>query len=111
LQENQSVIGGVKVIYSRLGEKADSVIKRIISSEKQEWIVVTSDRDIEAHAWTLGSVPVSSEDFMNALKRKYLEKEVLFKDDEEEYAKPGRKGNPRKTSKKEKAIRRIRSKL
>jgi len=111
LQENQSVIGGVKVIYSRLGEKADSVIKRIISSERQEWIVVTSDRDIEAYAWTLGSVAISSEVFMNALEKKHLEKEVLYKDDDEEYAKPRRKGNPRKPSKKEKAIKRILSKL
>jgi predicted RNA-binding protein with PIN domain len=111
LQENQSVIGGVKVIYSRLGEKADSVIKRIISSERQEWIVVTSDRDIEAYAWTSGSVAISSEDFMNALERKHLEKAALYEDEEEEYAKPSRKGNPRKPSKKERAIKRILSKL
>src|SRR4030043_1963824 len=50
-QENHSVIGGIKVIYSRMGEKADSVIKRIISSERRGGVVVTSDRDIEACAW------------------------------------------------------------
>jgi len=31
--------------------KADAVIKRIISSVKQQWIVVSSDRDIANYAW------------------------------------------------------------
>lgn len=110
-QENHSVIGGIRVIYSRLGEKADSVIRRIIFSERRGWIVVTSDRDITAHAWTVGSVPISSEDFMNALERRHIEKEVLYEDDDEEYIKPSRKGNPKKLSKKEKAIKKILNKL
>ena len=45
--------GSITVIYSRLGENADYVIKRIISRDKREWIVVTSDRDIAAFAWAL----------------------------------------------------------
>ena len=51
-QESRTVIGGVKVIYSRIGDKADSVIKRMISAERREWIVVTSDREIADHAWS-----------------------------------------------------------
>jgi predicted RNA-binding protein with PIN domain len=108
--ETQSVTGGVKVIYSRIGEKADSVIKRIISAVKREWIVVTSDREIANHAWASGSVPVSTDDFIRALGRK----EPPFSDTEaydEEYTRPHRKGNPRKPSKKEKAIARVLSKL
>jgi len=109
-QENQSIIGGIKVIYSRIGDKADSVIKRIISSDRREWIVVTSDRDIANHAWALGSIPVSAEDFLIAIEKgipSYLEE----KEDDEEYIEPQRKGNPRRLSKKEKAIRRVLSKL
>ncbi len=109
-KEDHSVISGIKIIYSRIGEKADSVIKRIISSERREWIVVTSDRDIANHAWTSGSIPVSTEDFLDALERKepsYFGEEEL----EEEYIEPQRKGSPRKPSKKEKAIRRALSKL
>jgi hypothetical protein len=41
-REEQFTTGGVRVIYSRLGEKADAVIKRIISREKKEWIAITS---------------------------------------------------------------------
>lgn len=109
--ENHSVIGGIKVIYSRLGEKADSVIRRIISSEKRGWVVVTSDRDIAAHAWTSGSVPISSEDFTNAIEKMNTEKSIVYEVDDEEYIQTSRKGSPRKLSKKEKAIKRVLSKL
>ena len=50
-------------------KKADSVIKRMISSDKRQWIVVTSDRDIADHAWRCGSVAVSSEEFQNIFER------------------------------------------
>ncbi len=106
------MIGGIKVIYSRIGEKADSVIKRIISSDRREWIVVTSDRDIVNHAWTTASIPVSTGNFLKAVERKipsYFDEEE--NDDSDEYIEPRRKGNPRKLSKKEKAIRRALSKL
>ena len=101
--------GGVRVIYSRLGDKADAVIKRIISSEKREWIVVTSDREIADHAWSTGSIPVSSDDFLNALSAKDLS--GIEEEDEEEYVQPRRKGSPRQLSKKEKAVKRALSKL
>jgi len=110
-QENHFVVGGIRVIYSRLGEKADSVVKRIISSDKREWIVVTSDRDVASHAWSSGSVPITSEDFLNALEKTRTEKEVLYEDDDEGYTKPGRKGSSRKLSKKDRAIKRVLSKL
>jgi len=110
-KENHSVIGGIRVIYSRLGEKADSVIRRIISSEKRGWVVVTSDREITAHAWTSGSVPISSEDFTNAIEKMNTEKSIAYEVYDEEYIQTSRKGSPRKLSKKEKAIKRVLSKL
>lgn len=110
-QESQSVIGGVKVIYSRIGENADSVIKRIISSYRQEWIVVTSDRDITSHAWASGSIPIPSEDFLNAMERKHIKIGTGYKDSNEEYIETTKRGNPRKLSKKENAIKRALSKL
>ena len=108
-QENRTVISGVKVIYSRIGDKADAVIKRMISAERREWIVVTSDREIADHAWSTGSIPVSSDDFLNALSTKYLS--GIEEEDEEEYIEPRRKGSPRQLSKKEKAVKRALSKL
>ena len=109
-KENQTVTGGVSVIYSRIGENADSVIKRVISSDRREWIVVTGDRDISHHAWAVGSVPVSTEDFLKAVERKESSDSVSEEYDQE-YISPPRKGNPRTPSKKEKAIMRVLKKL
>ncbi len=113
-QENHSVIGGIRVIFSRLGEKADSVIRRIISADRCGWIVVTSDRDIATHAWASDAVPISSVDFMNAIEKIQGETGIMYEEggeEEEEYARPSRKGNPKQMSKKEKAIRKTLNKL
>jgi predicted RNA-binding protein with PIN domain len=108
--ENRTVTSGVRVIYSRIGENADSVIKRIISSDRREWIVITGDRDISHHAWAVGSVPVSTEDFLKAVEREESSDSVSEEYDHEYESSP-RKGNPRKPSKKEKAIMRVLKKL
>ncbi len=107
-REGRSIVGGVRVIYSGIGEKADAVILRIVASEKRQWIVVTSDRDIAHSVWASGSVPVTSEDFLRALERR----RVLHDDaEEDDDAGPVRRGNPRQMSRKEKAIERALSKL
>ena len=88
------------------------MIKRIISSDKREWIVVTSDREIASYAWSSGSIPISTEDFLIAIERREIES--VFVDEEEydeEISEPRRKGSPRRLSKKEKAIRRAFNKL
>ncbi|MBI1811897.1 MAG: NYN domain-containing protein [Nitrospirae bacterium] len=109
--ESHSVIGGIKVIYSRLGEKADAVIKRIISSEKKQWIVITSDREIADHAWANGSAVVSSGEFSDILEKPLrVETGEFDLIDEDEYEVP-KKGSPRRLSKKEKAKIRALSKL
>ncbi|MBI4685540.1 MAG: NYN domain-containing protein [Nitrospirae bacterium] len=111
-KEELSVTGGVKVIYSRLGEKADAVIKRILTSDKnkRQWLVVTSDRDIADHAWSCGFISISSEEFLNSLERP--EKIVTGDFDliEEEYE-IEKKSSAKKLSKREKAKRRALSKL
>ncbi len=108
--EQVSFTGNVRVIYTRLGEKADDVIKRIVSGEHFEWIVVTGDRDIADYAWKAGSVPVPTERFMN----KITTRNKITTDDTPDYddeVVQNRKGNPFRLSKKEKAIRRVLSKL
>jgi len=109
-KEGQSVIGGIRVIYSRIGEKADEVIKRIISSVKRQWIVVSSDRDIANHAWATGSIPARAEDFLRVLDRKEISSGSGEQHDDEAII-SHRKGNPRQLSKKEKAVARVLSKL
>lgn len=105
--------GGVKVIYSRLGEKADYVIKRIIRQGKKEWIVISSDREIMAAAWSCGSVPVSSEKFLSIIEKieKSLYDEYGREPEEEDDGPVHQKGNPRQLSKKDKALTRTLMKL
>jgi hypothetical protein len=57
-------------------------------------------------------VPISSEDFLSAIGKKESVERVSYDEDgNEEYVKPSRKGNPKKPSKKEKAIKKTLSKL
>jgi predicted RNA-binding protein with PIN domain len=114
-REERTVTGGIAVIYSRLAEKADSVIKKIISSGNKDWIVVTSDRDIMAHAWSCGSVPVPSERFMERLEQGICHSGHNTRDDsgadDEEDEETSRAGSPRRLSKKDKALLRALGKL
>ncbi|GAB4421521.1 MAG: hypothetical protein OHK0032_17250 [Thermodesulfovibrionales bacterium] len=103
----------MKIIYSRLGEKADSVIKRVVSNDRREWIVVSSDRAISSHAWSVGSVPIPSETFLPFIWETTPNNKVeddLEEEDGMELNMP-LKGNPKKPSKKERAVKRALSKL
>jgi predicted RNA-binding protein with PIN domain len=107
--QEQTVIGGVRVIFSRLGDKADEVIKTMIEQERKEWIVISSDREIMDHAWSCGSLPVPSDQFLRLLDQagKQTSGDYEPLDDDE----IPQKGNPRQLSKKEKALVRALKKL
>lgn len=123
--ESVAVRGGVRIIYSKLGERADDVIKRIVSKDRREWIVVTSDRDIANHAWAVNSIPVPSDKFYAAISKQVRKKgediepagkehvEVpggMGFDDDEDFTYQQR-GSSRQLSKKEKSVKRALSKL
>ncbi len=117
--EKQSRVkaGHVTTIFSRLGENADTVIKKMLLPDGSPWIVVSSDREISDYAFRKGFAAVHSEEFefklSSALRsagddnskdddmsieielNKYYEDEF-----EEPYTRP--KGNPRQLSKKDK---------
>lgn len=103
--------GGIRVIYSRLGEIADLVIKRIIEKDKREWIVVSSDRDIAAYAWSHGGVALEAAQFRMLLLKASTSFSGDYEPLDEQDSLPDRRGNPRKPSKKEKALRRVLKKL
>ncbi|MBE9547051.1 MAG: NYN domain-containing protein [Proteobacteria bacterium] len=54
---------GIDIIYSRKGEKADEVIKRMVKSSGEEIVVVTSDRGITDSISRNGGVAISSPEF------------------------------------------------
>ena len=54
---------GIEVVFSRDGETADAVIKRISERERQKALVVSSDREIVDYAVLQGAATISSPDF------------------------------------------------
>lgn len=56
-------MGGISIIYSRRGETADEVIKRIIGNSSEKLLVVSSDREIASSAERRGFTAVNSQTF------------------------------------------------
>ncbi|MHB1005661.1 MAG: NYN domain-containing protein [Chloroflexota bacterium] len=50
--------GRVRVIYSRLGETADEVIKRLVSACTGEVQVISNDRELRDHATAHGGIAI-----------------------------------------------------
>jgi predicted RNA-binding protein with PIN domain len=60
-------IQGVGIVFSRPGELADAVIKRMAAREKEKAIVVSSDQDIIRHSAAFGCTTLSSPVFEQKL--------------------------------------------
>jgi predicted RNA-binding protein with PIN domain len=63
LDEGRDREGKINIIYSRWGERADDVIKRIAARAVGDVIVVSSDREISSYATSLGKTPLTSPEF------------------------------------------------
>lgn len=68
-EEERDRHGNIEIIYSRQGEKADEVIKRIIDQNAEETIVVSSDREIASYATRQGKTALSSLEFEAIMNR------------------------------------------
>ncbi len=107
--------GGLEIIYSRLGEKADEVIKRLLQEGNEEIMVVTSDRDIAAFATRRGKTAIAATAFESLIDRiasgSSPEDSPNAKDagDDEDRTGMKKKGPPRRLSKQKRdALARIR---
>ncbi|MDO8282985.1 MAG: NYN domain-containing protein [Thermodesulfovibrionia bacterium] len=100
--------GNVTVIYSRVAEKADEVIIKMLAGEKKDCIVISSDREISDAALRNDMAAISSDEFERKLdhalaSEDYESERYEDNDDEEDYRSPaGLKGNPKKLSKNDK---------
>ncbi|MCL4501977.1 MAG: NYN domain-containing protein [Deltaproteobacteria bacterium] len=63
LKESRDRQAGILIIYSRRGEKADEVIKRLLTAERQRAVVVTSDREIQSWAQEAGATWITAPQF------------------------------------------------
>jgi predicted RNA-binding protein with PIN domain len=100
---------GIEVIFSRLGEKADEVIKRLVKEKGSGAVVITSDREVARFAQRMDAAVIPSEQFREKLLERpsHMLKESL----EEEESGTKKKGPSRRLSKKEKRARAASKKL
>jgi predicted RNA-binding protein with PIN domain len=99
---------GVSVVYSRQGEKADSLIVRIARTKGSGCVVVSSDREIQKAVEKFGAVAISSGEFADIVRS--LERP--FESDYDEFEAPMlKKGNPNRLSKVERRRQDILKKL
>lgn len=67
LKESRDRHQGVTIVYSRRGEKADEVIKRLLTVERERGVVVTSDREIQDCAQRVGAAWITAPEFERRL--------------------------------------------
>ncbi len=108
--ESHERIMGVNIVFSRLGEKADDVIKRMVKGHDGEYTVITSDKDIASFAEGIGHTAIPSEEFIPKLRQvNQIESGIYREEDiEDKTLNAKKRGNPRRLSK---AARRRRKRL
>jgi uncharacterized protein len=88
LRESRDFCHGVVVVYSRRGERADEVIKRLVAREGNRAVMVSSDRELQAFAEKAGATWVGAGQF----ESHYLRNSPAPGDVEEEETPPPRAG-------------------
>jgi len=91
--EGHEKIRGIEVVFSRRGEKADEVIKRLASQQKGKALVVTSDRDLGSSCNRHGCEVISSPEFEAKMEfSQYIDlKGNMEKEDYESFPSKGTK--------------------
>jgi predicted RNA-binding protein with PIN domain len=117
-EEERDRISGIEIIYSRRGEKADDVIKRMVEKKEVETLVVTSDRNIADFVNNRGGTAVSSREFEELIsmvktgspERQSYTEGLHDKDDGDKIKEGAKKKGPsrRLSRKKKMALARIR---
>ncbi len=100
---------GIEVIFSKLGEKADEVIKRLVREKSAGAVVITSDREVARFVQRMDGAVIPSEQFREKLEERSFQ--MREEDSEEDERGMKKKGPSRRLSKKEKKIRAASKKL
>jgi predicted RNA-binding protein with PIN domain len=93
---------GIEIIFSKVGEKADEVIKRLVKERGAGAMVITSDREISRYAERMAVAVIPSDQFKEKMETASIEVEKGLRNDDEEGRGHKRKGPSRRLSKKEK---------
>lgn len=105
---------GITAIYSRQGETADTVIKRMVAREREKALVVSSDREITDFAAANQAAVISSPEFEDRVAMAgYMEMKGAPADEDNSGWEPTtrKKGPHRRLSKKDRKSRRKVKKL
>jgi len=110
IHEVEERTGGISVIFSQLGEKADSVIQRLAREMGSGCVVVTSDQEIRRAVEASGAVAIYAGEFTAKLRNLEIEIEDegfqgLGDEGLKGIRERGKKGNPRRLSKRERKRR------
>ncbi len=100
--EEKEMTKGVEIIFSKVGEKADEVIKRLAKERGSAVTVITSDRDISRYAERMAVAVIPSDQFSEKMERAFTKAEEDLKNGEDEGREQKKKGPSRRLSKKEK---------
>jgi len=95
---------GIELIFSRVGEKADEVIKRLVREKGSGAVVITSDREIAKYAGRLSVPVIPSEQFREKVENTDFRVGEKI-EDEEGVQGSKKKGPSRRPSKKEKRLK------
>ena len=102
---------GIEIIYSKLGEKADEVIKRLVKEKGSGVIVITSDREVTRYAERMAIPVIPSDQFREKIEQSEEKGDEVFEKEEEEEKDFKKKGPSRRLSKKEKRAKAALKKL
>jgi predicted RNA-binding protein with PIN domain len=93
---------GIELIFSRLGEKADEVIKRLVKERGSGAVVITSDREVARYAEKMATAVIPSDQFRERMVQSHVGKHKFADPDEGEGRGLKKKGPSRRLSKREK---------
>ena len=102
---------GIDLIFSKRGEKADEVIKRMVAGKGSGVVVVTSDREVSRFADRMAVPVIPSEQFLARIEQTALRPKREEGLEEEEDRGDRKKGPSRRLSKKERRKRAALKKL
>jgi hypothetical protein len=102
---------GIELIFSKLGEKADEVIKRLVKEKGSGAVVVTSDREVSKYAERMAASVIPSDQFKEKMERADLKIEKGFEEEAGEERGSKKKGPSRMLSKRERRLQAALKKL
>ncbi|MBW1753179.1 MAG: NYN domain-containing protein [Deltaproteobacteria bacterium] len=109
--QSRDQIKGIKVKFSRNGESADTVIKRMAAREKEKALVVSSDLDVMNFAASAGCTTVTSLRFEEKITMAtYMDTKGIEPEDEGGWVPTTKKKGPRRRLSKKKRKDRIKIK-